>query len=306
MNRPTRRPPPRAPEPARQPPPVDLPECWSAALEALLTAPVAWRTPAQVAGALGRGVEEATDLLCELDLAGWVAVWESPDGPVVTLSALAAARLSARLVEVGAAATPRWARAGDPDPPPVRPRHVCKNGRAASLEFVPDPEPPPEVALARVCDPPRKPRDDPPLTTPRADDRPRPSAFLGLGLTPWPGPPRKPLGACPACGGRPLRPHVYCLYCDRWGLDRPGEPPAAPTPAGADRARRGESPSSRRTAAGPAAHPGEAHRREAEQLRARRKAKHRGKLLRKQAIKDDTDRRRRSRPDGDRPAPRPA
>jgi len=43
----------------------------------------------------------------------------------------------------------------------------------------------------------------------------RPSVLL-TGCRPWAASYR---GDCPACLGRPLRPAVYCLRCDRWGLD---------------------------------------------------------------------------------------
>jgi hypothetical protein len=41
--------------------------------------------------------------------------------------------------------------------------------------------------------------------------------LVGLSLT-WPAAPR-PDGSCPACGGRWLGPHAYCLVCDRCGRD---------------------------------------------------------------------------------------
>jgi hypothetical protein len=56
----------------------------------------------------------------------------------------------------------------------------------------------------------------------RPDDWPLPSLLLGVGLTPWPGPGQEHdhETTCPVCGSRRLGPHMYCLYCDRWGLDR--------------------------------------------------------------------------------------
>src|SRR5437868_4537458 len=96
---------------------VELPEAWKAIVNTLLKATVAWQTPAEVAEALGRDVEETTDLLCLMDEAGWINVWEAEPGPLILLSALAAERLHVHLVEVGPNETPRWARAGDPLPP---------------------------------------------------------------------------------------------------------------------------------------------------------------------------------------------
>ena len=54
----------------------------------------------------------------------------------------------------------------------------------------------------------------------RQIDLPLPTLLLGQNLTPWPGPEAFALAeVCPACAGAPLRPHMYCLGCDRWGLD---------------------------------------------------------------------------------------
>ena len=151
----------------------------------------------------------------------------------MTLSPLAAERLGVRIVEVGAAETPRWAPAGDPEPPAPRSRHVCVGERGASLEFVPDPAMPPEMAAERAERAERaaaRPRPVLPANPadPRLDDAPRPSLLLGLGLTPWPGP-GGPFGPpCPACGDRALRRHVYCLVCDRWGSDAASGAAATP------------------------------------------------------------------------------
>jgi len=49
------------------------------------------------------------------------------------------------------------------------------------------------------------------------DNLPRPSVVLA-GVQPWP-PIQGPGKACPVCSGRVLWPSVYCLWCDRWGLD---------------------------------------------------------------------------------------
>ena len=41
------------------------------------------------------------------------------------------------------------------------------------------------------------------------------------------------LGLCPICGDRTLGPQMYCLYCDRWGLDflvPMSQPPVAAPP----------------------------------------------------------------------------
>lgn len=241
---------------------VEMPDAWLPVMNALLDAPVAWRTPAQLAAAIGRGVDETNDLLCDLELAGWLVVWDAEPGPLVTLSPLAAARWGVRLVETGPGETPRWARAFDPDPPLPRAKHVCAHERAASLAFVVDPAPAPDLAaerseraeaLARSPD-----AADAAARSARPEFLPRPSILIGLGLSPWPGPFAAPFALCPVCGGRTLPPQMYCLYCDRWGLDGL---PAADSLAVCPNPQRVRSDRS------------EPDRLEADRLRARRKAK---------------------------------
>ncbi len=196
---------------------ADLPETGISVMNALIGAPLAWQTPAQVATALGCDLEETLDLLCDLDAAGWLDVWDDPRGLVVTLSPLAAERLCVRIVEVGPAETPRWAGSGDPDPPALRSRSVCASDRAAGLDFVVDPYSF-EDFLSQE-DPP-----EPPATSSNGSRTPfefRPTLLVGLGLTPWPGPAELSKPACPACSGQSFRTCMYCLYCDRWGQDRP-------------------------------------------------------------------------------------
>ena len=55
-------------------------------IDAVIEAPVAWRSPAELAERLGWGVERTLDEIAELDAAGWLEAWELADGPVVTLS----------------------------------------------------------------------------------------------------------------------------------------------------------------------------------------------------------------------------
>jgi hypothetical protein len=240
-----------------------LSDAWTLVLNVLLEAPVAWRSPEEIAAALGWGEGEVTDLLCDLDVAGWLVVWETETGPLVTLSPLAAERLRVRLVEVGAGETPRWAREGEPDPPSPRSKHVCLNERAASLNFVPDPADSPDVSAVQSerTEAFAKTRSEgPPLRPGRRDEPPRPTVLLGLSLTPWPGPGVVSQTTCPACRGRTLGPQTYCLYCDRWGLDGPNHGGVVPPVA---------VPATTRTATDRSA----IERRQAERLRARRKAK---------------------------------
>jgi hypothetical protein len=200
---------------------VELPEAWKAIVDILLQATVAWQTSAKIAEALGRDVEETTDLLSRMDEAGWISVWDADPVPFVILSALAAERLHVHLVEVGPNETPRWARIGDPLPPRPRARNVTRTEQAAALDLVPSSRPAPEVEAIRSEQLERRSVRRANAPSPRGpiEALPTPRLFRGEGLTPWPGPGRALQLPCPACGGQPLRPHEYCLCCDRWGLD---------------------------------------------------------------------------------------
>ncbi len=87
---------------------AELPYTWNAVLNALLDGPVGWKSPAQVAEAVGGDVSATTDVLCDLDLGGWLSVQETESGVHVALSALGAERLGVRLGEFG----PRRSLAG--------------------------------------------------------------------------------------------------------------------------------------------------------------------------------------------------
>jgi hypothetical protein len=181
---------------------------------AILKAPVAWLTPSDVAGATGLDMEATSEALTTLDLDGWLDVWEPDDsGPAVTLSTLAASTLHARLVEVGPDETPRWALAGESDPPRRKAVRVLRSERAASLESLVDPTDPPDVLVER--------REELARRLPKVpfEGKPRPTLLVGTGLVPWPGPGDGRKASCPACRSKPLQPTMYCLYCDRWGLD---------------------------------------------------------------------------------------
>ncbi|MFO0952759.1 MAG: hypothetical protein U0835_16745 [Isosphaeraceae bacterium] len=251
-----------------------------AVIDAMAGGPGSWRTPAELASQVGRSVDETSDILCDLDLAGWVQVLEREAGLFVALSPLGAERLGLRLVEVGASGLHRWVGLGDPEPPSPRSKNLCAGERAATLGFVVDPCPsPPESAeraeraeravafaarLENAAGPAR-----PSGATAGQGDPPAPSVLVGVGLTPWPGPNESPEpgGVCPACGSRKLRAHMYCLCCDRWGLDGP-----PPTDGGLAR-----TPEFRRSR--PAPDPA-AEKAELDRLRDRRKAR---RMRRRQA-----------------------
>ena len=197
----------------------------------LARGPSAWQSPHELAERLEMDPETLTDALAELDLAGWLTVWERPDGLVVTLSAWGASRLGLRLLETPGRLTFRWVDA-DADEPRI--------GRARPFEAS-DPDP-----LAGLLDPSPPPGWDAEENRPegggtrdscrcRTSMLPCPSRFIGEGLVPWPGPGfsdglRRDSGVplpCPACRNRPLATREYCLRCDRWGFDdrnRPSPP----------------------------------------------------------------------------------
>lgn len=128
-----------------------------------------------------------------------------------TLTPFAAARLGLSLVET--AHGYRWARV--PSDLPLRPRP--RRRETVDLDSLPDPRAiaPDEIIEARetfgaVCGD----------VFDRLDRLPRPWVLL-TGCRPWSGEgdAEHVPADCPACRNRRLRPTVYCLYCDRWGLD---------------------------------------------------------------------------------------
>ena len=60
-------------------------------IDAVIDAPVAWRSPDELAERLGWSLERTLDEIAALDVAGWLEAWELSDGPVVTLSVAATA-----------------------------------------------------------------------------------------------------------------------------------------------------------------------------------------------------------------------
>lgn len=109
-------------------------------LDAVASGELAYRTPAAVAAELGRDPDRVADALAELEEAGLVVTWEPPPvavvegddrprlveypaaGPFVTLTPAGALAAGVVLVEDGGwlNESPRWARQGEPEPPPPR------------------------------------------------------------------------------------------------------------------------------------------------------------------------------------------
>jgi hypothetical protein len=245
---------------------TDLTNDWRTILDALTSGPRAWVTPGGLATRLGREAEALTDELASMDVAGWLDIWERPEGVAVTLSAWGAERLGVRLAECGGGLSYRWVEVGHPERAAFRARGVAAGAPLEDLDLVFDPAPPPDADLDAL-DLPSDDGDDPvdPATLPR------PNRLVGDRLTPWPGPgadrPRGEASGCPACRGRELGPRDYCLRCDRWGLDGRLRPVRR---GGASSKARARNPRPEGTRAGPPP--------EAQRLRARRKARRRSRF----------------------------
>ena len=189
-------------------------------IDAVIDAPVAWRSPGELAERLGWSLDQTLDEIATLDAGGWLEAWELIDGPVVTLSVAATVDSGVRLVEVGHDETPRWARSGDPDPPHQRASGVFRSEKAAALNLVADARPGAELAAILAEEAEGLVALHGHLTQGGwTEKRPRPTLLIGGGLSPWPGPRQVEGEDCPACRLAHLPAQAYCLWCDRWGLD---------------------------------------------------------------------------------------
>jgi hypothetical protein len=187
-------------------------------LQAIVSAPLAWQSPPQLATRLGLDLDATTDALADLDLAGWIDPWEMGEITYVTLSPAGAERLRVRLVLIGRSDAMRWSSLDDPEPEP--PRASGRHEGMSALDFVSDPAPGPDLALEIAEIAHQVSNDKFAANNPTwIDSLPRPLLLLGSGLSPWPGPGRDPMRPCPGCGSRPISELAYCLVCDRWGLD---------------------------------------------------------------------------------------
>lgn len=192
-----------------------IPESWRTILGALAAAPAAWQAPEEIAKRLNWDSDKTIDLLAELDVEGWVDVWERPDGVVVTLSPWGAARLRLQLAEFGQRYEPRWVSESEPALAGPRARRPAATTEAWEWRSDKYPLPDECAVLGERADQ----YSARPFAIPRNRDFPRPTVLVGLSTIPWPGPGSNIGRTCPVCGGRPLTPSSYCLYCDRWGLD---------------------------------------------------------------------------------------
>ncbi len=196
-------------------PEIEIKDAWQSILSSLIRGSVAWQSPVELAGRLGRDVDAVTDELASMHVAGWLSVWERPDGIVVTLSSWGAERLGVRLGNFSEDQPPRWTEIGAPEPPSPKARRVAAGAAIEELDLVFDPLPSPDLAVEVAED----------ISRNVLGGRSKlmisacPTLLIGERLTPWPGPALLAKRCCPACHGQPLNAIAYCLYCDRWGLE---------------------------------------------------------------------------------------
>ena len=207
---------------------VKLPDLWGQIIEAITSGPKAWMMPDELSSTIGLDEKAIVDELSRMDEAGLIDTWERAEGIAVTLSSLAAERFGYRIVEYGYSLEHRWAREGDPDPPVTRAFHVMRSASTATFDFLIDPTPGPAETVAQSEQAARFQANGRFGKVRRGAGRgepPRPTLILGTGLVAWPGATSvegEP-DPCPACGSQSLPPHVYCLCCDRWGLESEDE-----------------------------------------------------------------------------------
>lgn len=192
---------------------------WGAVLGAIVDAPRAWSSAADLATVLGWTAGEVDDVLCELSFNGLAESWPVKGVASWTLTPFAAEGLNVWLCEQGIAGRTRWARSGSADAPARAP---APRREAADLTAVPDPGPGP-VEIAEAADEADRWKPRGALSV---DRLPRPTVILTGSKSTWdeaparaPGKPSRRRFRCSACLGRKLRPSVYCLRCNRWGMD---------------------------------------------------------------------------------------
>jgi hypothetical protein len=197
---------------------IDLNENCTRLLQGIITAPLAWLTPEQLATRINLELDAVVEDLAELDLTGWIQPWELGDALYVTLTPHAAERLGVKLFMIGRSDGMRWMSIDEEEPGPY---HASGRHEGITvLEFVADPSPGPlariesNERLYRLSDQNAEASD-----TRWIDLLPPPRIFIGTALIPYPGPKLVPNQPCPACGSKPLPKACYCLVCDAWGMD---------------------------------------------------------------------------------------
>lgn len=202
-------------------------EHWAAVLGAIVDAPRAWSTVAELADATECTEYHISETLNDLALNGMASAWSPrPEVEGWTLTPLSAEGLKVSLCEYGMSGRARWRRR---DEPARRPK-VGRVGPRLDPALVIDPGPGPEAA-ATAADESSRWRPKGPL---RVEQLPRPTVILTGSKSTWdeaPGhvanrkrPPKKTCSQphkfkCSSCLGARLKPNVYCARCHRWGLD---------------------------------------------------------------------------------------
>jgi hypothetical protein len=179
---------------------------------------------AMIADRIGLTLDEVDDAVADLGEVGLVSAWDPGGGPSATLTPLAARRLGLKLRRFEGRDGNEFMPVGRPDPLERQRRRktIAASTLGIDLDRLPGDAPRPdmivEAAEAIEALAPRRAGRE---SDDAARQLPRPPVMLE-GCRPWPeGWPGHPGydGRCPACRGSKLSAAVYCLVCDRWGLD---------------------------------------------------------------------------------------
>jgi hypothetical protein len=164
-------------------------------LNAIVNADAAWVSPSRICVSVQCPPDLVQGCIDDLERQGMVARWDAEDGPSVTLTPLSAEKLGVHIDDDG-----RWVS-----------NHLRE--RAARCRRMPDidfEEPDADtgafsaMAAERIA-----PIDE--------NSLPFPTVLIGSSTTVWD---NVRHAKCPACGGRDLKPHEYCIFCDAWGGEK--------------------------------------------------------------------------------------
>ena len=192
-----------------------------------------WTVIADVAAALSRvnvplemiaertGLDpsEVDEAVSQLGEVGLVASWNPGEGPVATLTPLAAARLGLKLRRFDGKAGMEWIPVNRSDPGERRrPKRVFQaSALRVDLDKIPGDAPrPDQIAEATEAVESMAPRPGRRLPDSATAKLLGPSILIEGCASVW----RETNGGrCTACKGLPLARSTYCLRCSRWGLD---------------------------------------------------------------------------------------
>ena len=107
-------------------------------IETLIQGSVAWRSPAGLARRLGWTLDETNDILCDLDLAGWIVTRDIETGILVTLSPRAAAQWKGPKTMQGSERIPMPRLTRQPEPLHSRTRRIPNTVQMSQSPFSPE------------------------------------------------------------------------------------------------------------------------------------------------------------------------